>query len=150
MEMEMKFGINANVKLELFDENGSLKTTREVHNTVTNAGLYGVIDQVAETPTLPVMGWMEVGTGTGGTTTLTSYIVGSRTAFDSATRSNAVVTVVTTFAAGTGTGSITEAGTFDVVTQNTVNMWMYASFTAIPKGAGDSLVITWTLTAAAA
>ena len=148
--MEMKFGINANVKLELFDENGSLKTTREVHNTVTNAGLYGVIDQVAETPTLPVMGWMEVGTGTGGTTTLTSYIVGSRTAFDSATRSNAVVTVVTTFAAGTGTGSITEAGTFDVVTQNTVNMWMYASFTAIPKGAGDSLVITWTLTAAAA
>ena len=146
----MKFGINANVKLELFDENGSLKTTREVHNTVTNAGLYGVIDQVAETPTLPVMGWMEVGTGTGGTTTLTSYIVGSRTAFDSATRSNAVVTVVTTFAAGTGTGSITEAGTFDVVTQNTVNMWMYASFTAIPKGAGDSLVITWTLTAAAA
>ena len=134
----------------MFDVNGNLKTTREVHNTVVTAGLYGVIDQVAETPTLPVMGWMEVGTGTGGTTKLTAYIAGSRTAFDSSIRSNAVVTVITTFGAGVGTGSITEAGTFDVVTQDTINMWMYASFTAIPKGAGDSLVITWTLTAAAA
>ena len=150
MEMEMKFGVNANVKLELFDGSGNLKTTREVHNTVTTAGLYGVIDQVAETPTLPKMGWMELGEGTGGTTTLNSYVSGSRTAFDSAVRSNAVVTVITTFGAGVGTGTITEAGTFDVVTENTANMWMYASFTAIPKAAGDSLVITWTLTAAAA
>jgi hypothetical protein len=150
MEMEMKFGVNANVKLELFDESGNLKTTREVHNTVTTAGLYGVIDQVLASPTLPKMGWMEVGTGTGGTTKLATYISGSRTAFSSKTRNNAVVTVVCTFGAGVGTGSITEAGTFDVVTQDTVNMWMYASFTAIPKGAADSLVITWTLTAASA
>ena len=139
-----------NVRLQLFDENGILKDERTIHNTVTTAGLYGIIDQVIASPTLPKMGWMEVGTGTGGTTTLTSYIAGSRTAFDSKARSNAIVTVITTFPAGTGTGDITEAGTFDVVTENTANMWMYASFTAIPKAAGDSLVVTWTLTAATA
>ena len=40
----------------------------------------------------------------------------------------------------------TEAGTFDVVTANTVNMWMSASFSVINKLAADSLAITWTLT----
>jgi hypothetical protein len=55
--------------------------------------------------------------------------------------------MVANFAAGTGTGAITEAGTFDVVTQNTANMWMYSTFSVINKGANDSLAITWTLTA---
>jgi len=145
--MESKFGINANVLIQLFDENGNLSDTREIHNTVTTAGKAGIMDQVLAAPTLNKIGWMEVGTGTGGTTLLASYISGSRVAFTSKTRGTNIITVVGTFPAGTGTGSITEAGTFDVVTQNTANMWMYASFTAIPKGASDSLVITWTLTA---
>jgi len=145
--MESKFGINANVLIELFDESGNLKDTREIHNTVTTAGKAGVIDQIVAAPSLSKIGWMEVGTGTGGTTVLNAYIAGSRVAFTSKTRATNVLTVVGTFPAGTGTGSITEAGTFDVVTQNTANMWMYASFAAIPKGANDSLVITWTLTA---
>ena len=54
--------------------------------------------------------------------------------------------MVGTFDAGVGTGAITEAGVFDVVTQNTANMWMSASFAVVNKGASDSLVITWTLT----
>jgi hypothetical protein len=89
---------------------------------------------------------MEVGTGTGGTTKLNTYVAGSRTALDSKTRSDAVVTMICTFGAGVGTGALTEAGIFDVVTQDTVNMWCYATFAAINKAAGDSLVITWTLT----
>lgn len=149
MDMKLKFRMNANVKIELFDEDGNLKTSREVHNTVTDAGLYGVLDQLDDSPALPIMDWMELGTGTGGTTKLNTYISGSRTAMDSRTRADAVLTSICTFGAGVGTGSVTEAGTFDVVTEDTINMWMYASFTAIPKGAGDSLVITWTLTAAA-
>lgn len=149
MNVDFKFKVNANVRLELFDKNGKLKDVREVHNTVTAAGVAGVMDQVLDAPALPVMGWMELGTGTGGTTKLTAFISGSRTAFDSKDRSTAVITVVCTFGAGVGTGSVTEAGTFDVVTQDTINMWMYASFTAIPKGAGDQLVVTWTLTGAA-
>jgi len=57
-----------------------------------------------------------------------------------------VVTMVGDFAAGVGTGAVTEAGIFDVVTQNTVNMWVSASFSVVNKGALDTLSISWTLT----
>jgi hypothetical protein len=148
MEEKTKFGLNANVKIELFSEKGELKEVREIHNVLTDAGVYGIMDQVLASPTLVKMGWMELGTGTGGTTKLNAYVASSKVAFTSKTRTNKVVTVVGTFPAGTGTGTITEAGTFDAVTQNAIDMWMYASFTAIAKGANDTLTITWTLTGA--
>lgn len=153
---EMKMGVGkgmsdclrpvGHVKLELFGPDGRLKDTREIHNTVMNAGKYGAADQVLASPTLAKPGWMELGTGTPAATLLGAYISGSRTALDSKTRNNGVVTMITTFGAGVGTGAITEAGLFDVVTQNTVNMWLSASFSVVNKAAGDSLVITWTLT----
>jgi hypothetical protein len=135
-----------NVLIELFDEKGNLKDKREIHNTVTTAGKNGTADQLLASPTLAKPGWMEVGTGTGGTTLLNAYIAGSRVALTSKLRTGNVVTMVGTFPAGTGTGAITEAGIFDVVTQNTVNMWVYSSFATINKAAGDSLVVTWTYT----
>lgn len=147
MSSEFKFGINANVLIELINPLGEVVDSREIHNTVTNAGKYGIMDQILDAPTSAKMGWMELGTGTGGTTALNSYVSGSRVAFTSKTRLNNVITVVADFPAGTGTGSITEAGTFDVVTQNSGNMWMYSSFTAISKLTDLALKITWTLTA---
>ena len=95
-------------------------------------------------------GWMEVGTGSGqgaASTTLATYIVGSRTALDSKTRgANAIITMVCTFAAGVGTGAITEAGIFNIVTQNTTDLITYADFSVINKAAADSMIVTWTLT----
>lgn len=135
---------DVNMHLQLFDENGVLKEERFVHNTVTTAGRNGVADQLLAAPTLAKYGWMAVGTGSPAATLLGAEI--ARVAFTSKTRSGAVVTTVGDFGAGTGTGAITEAGTFDVVTANTVNMWMSASFTVINKGAADSLSISWTLT----
>jgi hypothetical protein len=141
------FNPSVNMHLELRDKDGNLKEVRDVHNTVTSAGKYGIMDQVLAAPSLIKMGWMELGTGTGGTTALNAYVSGSRVAFTTKTRANAVVTVVGDFGAGVGTGAITEAGTFDVVTQNSGNMWMYSTFSVINKGALDSLSISWTLTA---
>ena len=54
--------------------------------------------------------------------------------------------MVGNWAAGSGTGAITEAGLFDVATQNTVNMWCSASFGVVTKGASDIFKITWTIT----
>ena len=135
--------INTNMVLRLFDEHGNLKDERLVHNTVTTAGKNGVADQILASPTLVKMGWMAVGTGTPTSTLLGGEI--SRVAFTSKTRNTNVITVVGDYAAGVGTGAITEAGTFDVVTANTVNMWMSASFSVINKGSLDSLSISWTL-----
>lgn len=142
----MKKQFETNVHLRLFAPDGTLKAERKVHNTLTDAGVYGIMDQVLASPTLAKMGWMEVGTGTGGTTTLAAYISGSRVAFTSKIVADKVMTVVADFGAGVGTGTITEAGTFAVVTQNTAPMWMYATFTGIVKAANDTLQITWTLT----
>ena len=148
MKRNFKFGVDANVLVQLFDKDGNLKEQREIHNAVTTAGKNAIADQILASPSLNKMTHMELGTGTGGTTALNAYIAGSRVAFTTKTRSNAVVTVVGTFGAGVGTGNITEAGTFDAATENGGNMWMYSSFTSIPKGASDSLTITWTLTVA--
>ena len=135
---------NVNMHVQLFDGNNQLKDERYIHNAVTTAGKNGIADQILGSPTLAKMGWMAIGTGTPSATLLGAEV--ARVAFDSKTRSGAVVTSVATFPAGTGTGAITEAGTFDVVTANTVNMWMSTSFSVINKTASDSIVITWTLT----
>lgn len=141
---ESQLKIEANFFLQLFDQYGNLKDSRELHNTVTTAGKNAVADQILAAPTLVKMGWMAIGTGTPGATLLGGEL--ARVAFDTKTRSNAIVTVVATFPAGTGTGAITEAGTFDVVTANTINMWMSTSFAVVNKGALDTIVNTWTLT----
>ena len=147
-----EIGMKGIMVAELFDAQGFLKDRREVHNTVTTLAHKMAADQLLASPTLVTPGWMEVGTGSGGTSassTLVTYIAGSRTALDSKTRgANAIITMVCTFAAGVGTGAITEAGTFNVVTQNTTDLITYADFSVINKAAADSLVVTWTLTLA--
>jgi len=134
----------------LYDKFGNVKTRREKINTVTTLGHKMAADQLLATPAVVTPGWMELGTGTGQTaasTTLATYIVGSRTALSSKTRgANAIITMVCTFGAGVGTGAVTEAGVFNVVTQNTTDLILYSTFAVINKGAADSIVITWTLT----
>jgi hypothetical protein len=85
---------------------------------------------------------MAIGTGTPSGTALGVEL--DRNANTSKTRSGAVVTIVADWAAGDGTGALTEAGTFDAGAAG--NMWMSASFAVINKGASDTLQITWTLT----
>jgi hypothetical protein len=136
--------MDVNMHLVLKDEFGNVKDERVVHNTVTTAGKNGVADQILSSPSLIKIGWMAIGTGSPAATLLGTET--ARVAFTSKSRSGAIITVVGDYPAGTGTGAITEAGTFDVVTANTVNMWMSASFSAINKGALDTLSITWTLT----
>jgi hypothetical protein len=145
-----KIGSGGYVKLDLFNPAKSLIDHRETHNTVTTLCHKMAADQLLASPAVATPGWMEVGTGTGqdaADSTLAAYIADSRTALDSKTRgSNAIITMVCTLGAGVGTGAITEAGVFNVVTQNTTDLLLYASFAAVNKAAGDTLVITWTLT----
>lgn len=136
--------LEENVKIVLRGPDGKIKDSRLIANTVTTAGKNGAADQILAAPSLAKPGWMAVGTGTPGATLLGAEI--DRNALTSKNRSGAVVTMVGDWAAGDGTGAITEAGLFDVVTANTVNMWCSQSFSVINKGASDTLQITWTLT----
>lgn len=138
---------------ELFGPDGKLKQRVEIKNTVTVLAHKMAADQWLAAPAVAVPGWMEVGTGSAqdaNDSTLETYIAGSRTALDSKTRggADAIITMVCTFPAGTGTGTITEAGVFNVVTENTTDMILYATFGAVTKGADDAFVVTWTATTA--
>lgn len=116
---------------------------RDIYNTVTTVGKNDLAEQVLASPAAnskPTH--MAIGTGTGGTTTLNAE--SDRNVLTSKTRSGAVVTMVGDWAAGDGTGALTEAG---VLCQSSGgDMWLYTTFSVINKGAADALTITWTLT----
>jgi len=133
--------LKANVHIILRGPDGNIKH-ESVHNTVTTAGKNGIADQILASPTLGKPTHMAVGTGSPSATALGTEL--DRNANTSKTRSDAVVTIIGDWAAGDGTGTLTEAGIFDASSNG--NMWMSASFSALVKGAADTLQITWTLT----
>lgn len=136
------FGLPLHMKLELRDSLGNVKAVRNVYNTVTTNGKYGIADQILASPTLGKPTHMAIGTGSPAANALGTEL--DRNALTSKTRSNAVVTMVGDWAAGDGTGAITEAGVFDASSSG--NMWLSTSFSTINKASGDTLSITWTLT----
>lgn len=145
--MKDTFNIKGHLDIRVFSEKGKLKDHRKVNNTVKAAGLHGLLNQTLASPegAYPKVGWMAVGTGSPQATLLGTEV--DRNALTSKTLSTgAVLTMVGDWAAGDATGALTEAGLFDVVTANTVNMWCSASFSVVNKGANDTLTITWTLT----
>lgn len=139
----LKDNINATgfVVLEVRGPDGAVKETRKA-NTVTTAGKAGIADQVLASPSLGKPTHMAVGTGSPSGSALGTEL--DRNALTSKTRSGAVVTMVGDWAAGDGTGAITEAGIFDASSSG--NMWCSASFGTLTKNAADTLKITWTLT----
>lgn len=130
------------MSLVLRDRRGRIKARRVVRNTVTTAGKNGAADQILASPSLNKPTHMAIGTGTPSGTALGTEL--DRNALTSKTRSNAVVTMVGDWAAGDGTGAITEAGVFDASSSG--NMWLSTSFSVVNKAAADTLAITWTLT----
>tara|TARA_R100001463_G_scaffold120632_1_gene176729 strand:- start:1071 stop:1511 length:441 start_codon:yes stop_codon:yes gene_type:complete len=124
------------------------QVVRDIDNLVVTAGKGFVASRMIGT-SAGVMSHMEVGTGTtnpaANDTALESAVSSSRTAFTtSASVSGAVVTYVCAFAAGTGTGALTEAGIFNASSGGT--MLCRTEFSVVNKGAADTMTITWTVT----
>jgi len=67
---------------------------------------------------------------------------------DGGTVSTNTIEYACTWAAGDGTGAITEAGIFNHATKDHANEDMFArtKFAVVNKGALDSMTITWTIT----
>ncbi len=89
---------------------------------------------------------MAVGTGAtaaaAGDTTLQTELV--RVALTSKTRSTNVLTLVGDYAAGVGTGALTEAGVLNAASVG--DLFSRSVFAVINKAALDTLKITWTWT----
>lgn len=135
-----------NVEIVVRGPDGKVKQKETCHNLVTTVGKNGIADQLIASPTISKPSHMAVGTGTNaaaaGDTALQTEL--DRNALTSKTRSTNVVTMVGDWAAGDGTGAITEAGIFDASSSG--NLYARAVFSAINKAAGDTLTITWTIT----
>lgn len=135
------------VKIERYNAQGELTFHDEVHNLVVTAGKVVVANRLGNSsPTKAAMTHMALGTGAtaaaAGDTTLQTEA--GRVALTSATPSSNTVTYVATFPAGTATGSITEAGLLNASSLG--DLLCRTVFTAVPKGASDSLTLTWTVT----
>jgi hypothetical protein len=123
--------------------NGEL--VHEVDNLVVTVGKEFVASRMVGTAQA-VMSHMAVGTNA--TAAANANVAlgaeNGRVALASGAASGAVVTYSATFPAGTATGAITEAGIFNAGSSGT--MLCRTVFSAINKGASDSLTITWTVT----
>ena len=117
---------------------------QETNNLVVTAGKNWVADRMNDANT--VMTHMALGTSTtaaaAGQTALVAEL--DRNNLTSTTVSTNTIAYACTWAAGDGTGAITEAGIFDAASSG--DMLARTVFSVVNKGAADSITITWTIT----
>jgi hypothetical protein len=144
-------GLTGEFDLVLYDKTGKVKERKHVKNITVTTGFQAVSDMMGKASAQPV-GFTYCGIGTGtiapaiGDTNLgtpATCLAGGYTS-SSAT----VWTNTTTFGAGVGTGSITEAGMFSSTWTTGVGTTMLCrqTFGVVTKGAADTLVVTWQYT----
>jgi hypothetical protein len=147
--MQAKTQATGRLHIVVRDPHGRLKDEFTTHNLVVNTGLYHIADQLSDRGEAAIS-HMAIGTGTtvpaAGDTALASEL--DRNALTSKTQGTGAsankVTYVADWAAGDGTGAITEAGIFNSTSAG--QMLCRATFPVKNKGAGDTMTLTWELT----
>ena len=133
------------VNVVVRDDAGKIKQEFTVPNLVVDTGLDFIASRMKDA-SATAMSHMAVGTGStaasSADTALGTQL--ARVALASTTVTDNSISYVATFPAGTGTGALTEAGTFNASSGGT--MLCRTVFAVINKGAGDSMTVTWTVT----
>lgn len=141
--------ITGRLQIILKDPNGEIKEEEVVDNLVVTVGRYHIADQMAD-QSEAAMSHMAIGTGsTAAAATDTALETElDRNALTSTTQGTGTdenkVTYIGDWAAGDGTGAITEAGIFNSASAGI--MLCRTVFAVKNKGAGDTLSLTWVLT----
>ena len=121
------------------------ETVQEIDNLVVTDGKEYVASRMKDA-SATAMSHLAIGRGSpaaaAGNSALGSEL--GRVALTSTAVSGAVVTYTATFAAGTGTGAVTEAGILNASSSGT--LLCRTVFSVVNKGASDSMTITWTVT----
>lgn len=127
---------------------GNIRDEKKVENLIVDTGLDYIASRMTGTSE-NVMSHMAVGTGStaaaGGDSALGTEL--DRNALTSTTVTSNAIAYVCSWAAGDGTGSLTEAGLFNASSAGT--MLCRTVFGTVTKGASDSMTITWTITVSA-
>lgn len=140
-----KINATGELKIVLRDKDGNVKMEKTEKNLVVTSGKTFIASRMVGTGSA-IMSHMAVGTSTtapvAGQTSLVSEI--ARVAIVSGTSAANVVTYSAVFAAGVGTGAITEAGILNAGTAGT--MLSRTVFSVVNKEVDDSLTINWQIT----
>lgn len=141
--MKETLGIKGKLTLELIRD-GKVIESQKVTNVVTTDGKALIALLVTGAGT--TFSHMAIGTDSTTETAADSALgaEAGRVTLTSSAVSNNVVTYIGDFPAGTGTGTIAEAGIFNAASTGT--MLNRATFSPITKTAADALKITWAVT----
>jgi len=141
--MNEEIGIKGKLKIELIRD-GKIIQTEKVNNIIVTTGKSLVALLVAGSGT--AFSHMAIGTDSTtevvGDTALTAEV--GRVTLTSKATTNNVIAYVGDFPAGTGTGTIVEAGILNASSSGT--MLNRATFSSVNKTASDALKITWSVT----
>lgn len=138
--------VTGSYRAVLRDADGSIKQIEEGSNLITTVGKTAIVERLDSSPSTSQPTHMAIGTGVTAAnvadTTLQTEL--DRNALTSNTASSNVLTMVGDWAAGDGTGAITEGGILNAASAGT--LYARATWSVINKAAGDTLQITWTFT----
>lgn len=139
--------IKGNLDVVVFDKDNNIKDKREVRNLVVATGKDYIASRMTANSNV-IMSHMAVGVANVVPTTSDTLLLGelARVGLDSTGLVSNVVTYTATFPAGTGTGTLAEAGIFNDATANTGTMLCRTRFNEVNKAADDVIVITWNIT----
>jgi hypothetical protein len=139
--------VKGNLEVLLLDENGLQKDYRQVKNLVVAVGKDVIASRLVGN-SLAIMSHMAVGSSnTAATTSQTTLGTElGRVVLDTTTRAANTITYIATFPAGTGTGSLTEAGILNASSSG--NLLCRTVFGIVTKTASDTVIITWNVTVA--
>jgi hypothetical protein len=144
--------IKGRLNIVLKGPDGQVKDEEEVDNLIVTVGRYHIADQMAD-QSEAAMSHMAIGTGTTAAAATDTALETEldRNALSSTTQGASTdankVTFIGDWAAGDGTGAITEAGIFNSASAGI--MLCRTVFAVKNKGAGDTLTLTWVLTISA-
>lgn len=139
--------LKGRIKFDLYDALGNSKEVREINNVVVTVGKnYLATWLTAATQADYFMRYIALGTGTNAAnasdtalqTELPTRVAGTLSS------SLSVWTNQATFGAGVNTGAIAESGILSASSGGT--LFARQSFAVINKAAGDTLVVTWSIT----
>lgn len=149
MDTKDGFKMHGAITATLIKADGGVETHYK-DNIIVNGGFDFIADAIGKSASRPaVMNAIAVGTGTTAAAATQTALVtelARGTATYAHTAGTKVFTLTTTFAAGTGTGAITEAGVFNSATAASGAMLDRVVFDVINKGAADTLQVTFTFT----
>lgn len=137
--------VKGHLSVVLFDGQKNIKDTREVKNLVVASGKNYIANRMTSNANV-IMSHMAIGSGNATPTTSDTTLGAEfeRIALDSTTLTGNTITYVTTYSAGVGTGSITEAAIFNDPSAGT--MLCRTRFDVVNKANTDIVVITWNVT----